>query len=126
MAEHSKPTWKRIGCAGMASAAAVTMGLSVHHEVQLTATFLAPGQTALQTSLYRQQQCIYRAVRDEVPKGATVYITSPPNAVPTERLSEVSTLWAVLEANPAAARWMLSLVPASGHCGGQEVEVHPR
>lgn len=126
MVERSQRNRKRIGCAGMAAAAALTVGLSVHHEIQLTAGLLAPGQVALQTGLYRQQQCIYQAVRDDVPKGAAVYITSPPLAVPTERLSEVSTLWAVLEAKPAAARWRLSLVPAPGHCGGSEVEAHRR
>jgi hypothetical protein len=124
MARYSQRHWKRLGCAGIAVAAGVTVGLSVHHEVQLTAALVNPGQIAGQTASYRQQQCIFLAIRSEVPKGATAYITSQYALPPTERLSELSTPWVVLTDNPAAARWTLSLVSAPGHCGGLELEVH--
>lgn len=124
MAEHSQRIWKRAGCAGIVIAAGVTVGLSVHHEVGLTAAILAPGQLEGQTASYWQQECIYHALRAEVPKGAAVYITSPTATPYNQRLSELSTPWAVLEMNRADARWTLSLVPVRGHCEGLELEVH--
>jgi hypothetical protein len=126
MGERLPRAARRAGAAGIVAAAALTVGLSVHHEAQLTAAALTPQQIADQTAAYRQEECLYHAIRSQVPEGAAVYITSPPAAPPTERLSELSTLWAVLEAKPAAARWTLSLVTARGHCGGVALEVHRR
>jgi hypothetical protein len=123
MGERLQRAGKRADAAWIAAAAVVALGLSVHHEVQLTAAALTPGQITSQTAAYRQEECLYRAIRSQVPKGAAVYITSPPAAPPTERLSELSTLWADLKANRAAARWTLTLVSARGHCDGEALEV---
>lgn len=124
MGERLQRAGKRADAAWIAAAAAVTLGLSVHHEVQLTAAVLTPGQIASQTAAYRQEECLYRAIRSEVPKGADVYITSASAAPSTERLSELSTLWAGLKPNRAGARWTLTLVSARGHCDGVALEVH--
>jgi hypothetical protein len=143
MGERSRQAGKLIVCAGIVTAAAVTLGLSVHHDLQTTAAALKPASVKQQTALLRQEECLYQAIRAEVPKGAPVYVTSP-TFQPTQRLAELSTLWAVPQASLAASRWRLSLVPAHGHsitrftvtgnhfdpahgqCGGITLEVRRR
>jgi hypothetical protein len=122
MSERSRKVAKRIGCIAIASAAAVTIGLSVHHDLQITATVLRPAAVRLQTAVFRQEECLYHAIRSEVPKGATVYVNSPRWQY-TQRLAELSTPWAVPQPTLATARWQLSLVPAAGHCSGLALEV---
>jgi hypothetical protein len=107
-------------------AAAVTLGLSVHHELQTTAAFLRPGSVNSAAVAYRQEECIYRAIRSELPKGAAVYIDDP---VHVQRLAELSTLWAVPQPTPATARWTISLVRGfhlPGDCFGLVLEVRRR
>lgn len=122
MGERSGRAGKRIGCAAIVAAAGVALGLSVHHDVQFTASVTKPQWIAEQTASLQQEECIYRAIRAQVPKGAAVYVTSS-RAEPTQRLAELSTLWAVPQANIANAQWRLSLVPARGHCSGLALEV---
>jgi hypothetical protein len=122
MSERSGQIGKRIGCVAIVAAAAVTLGLSVHHDVQFTASVTTPKWIAEQSVKLRQETCIYHAIRAQVPKGAAVYVISP-DYHPTQRLSELSTLWAVPQANLADAQWRLSLVPAHGHCDGLALEV---
>ena len=122
MGERSRQVGKRIGCAAIVAAGAVTLGLSVHHDLQLTAGVTTPQWIAEQSAQLRQEECIYHAIRSQVPKGAAVYVTSP-DYQPTQRLAELSTLWAVPQASLATAQWRLSLVPAHGHCSGLALEV---
>ncbi len=111
----------RIGCAAIVSAAAVMLGLSVHHGLQLNEAQVSPGAIKAWTKFDRQEECIYHAIRSELPKGATVYIDDHV-VYDAQRLAELSTLWAVPQASAAAARWTLSLVP--GHaCSGLSLEV---
>jgi hypothetical protein len=123
---------KRIGCAVIVSAAGVALGFSVHHGLQTTTAFLRPGSIRRAVVADRQEECIYRAIRSELPKGAAVYINDP---VHVQRLAELSTLWAVPQPSPATARWTISLVPRSSrvpgspvrsHCDGLALEVRPR
>lgn len=72
------------------AAAAVTLGLSVHHDLQFTATKDRPSEIAGDTASFRQEECVYRAIRSEVPKGADVYVTSA-KWQHTQRLAELST-----------------------------------
>lgn len=122
MGERSWRAGKRIGCAAIVTAAGVALGLSVHHDVQLTTSVMTPQSISEQTAELQQEECIYHAIRAQVPKGAAVYVTSP-DLFATQRLAELSTLWAVPQANIANARWRLSLVPARGHCSGLALEV---
>jgi hypothetical protein len=114
MGERSRRIGKRIGCVGIISAAAVTLGLSVHHDLQLTAGTLTPTLVEQQTAALRQEECLYQAIRLLVPKDARVYVDAP-RFQPTQRLAELSTLWAVPEASLANAQYRLSLVPARGY-----------
>jgi hypothetical protein len=114
MGERSGRAGKRIGCAGIIAAAAVTLGLSVHHDLQVTAAALTPASIEQQTAALHQEECVYQAIRLLVPKGATVYVQAP-RFQPTQRLAELSTLWAVPQASLANAQYRLSLVPARGY-----------
>lgn len=122
MGEGSGRAGKRIGAAAIVAAAGVALGLIVHHDVQFTASVTTPQWIAEQTVKLRQEDCIYNAIRAQVPKGADVYVTSA-NYQPTQRLAELSTLWAVPQASIASAQWRLSLVPARGHCDGLALKV---
>ena len=98
------------------------LGLSVHHDAQFTASVTTPQAIASQAALVGQEECIYDAIKAAVPQGAKVYVITA-NFHPTQRLSELSTLWAVPQANIANAQWRLTLVPARGHCDGEELKV---
>ncbi len=130
---------KLIGCAVVAAAAAVTLGLSVVHDLRATASIERPSWVHPATAAYRQEKCIYHAIRSRLPQGATVFIGVPPVSsrnAPRQpalsvlwaetRLAELSTLWAVPQPTPATARWMVSLVPEPGHCSGLALEVRRR
>jgi hypothetical protein len=101
---------KRVGCALIVSAAGVALGFSVHHGLQTTTAILRPGSIRSAVVADRREECIYRAIRSDLPRGAAVYINDP---VHVQRLSELSTLWAVPQVSPATARWTISLVPSS-------------
>lgn len=119
---RSRKVGKRVCCAGIAAAAAVTLGLSVQHGLQHTATIDQRPEVTAQTTLFRQEECLYHAIRSEVPKGAAVYVNSA-DWHHTQRLAELSTLWAVPRPTLATAQWRLSLVPARGHCAGLALKV---
>jgi hypothetical protein len=101
---------RRISCAVIVAAAGVALGFSVHHGLQTTSAFLRPGSIRSAVVADQREECIYRAIRSELPRGAAVYINDP---VHVQRLSELSTLWAVPQVSPATARWTISLVPSS-------------
>lgn len=122
MGERPWHTGKRAGCAAIVIAAVVTLGLSVRHDVQFTAKVTTSQWVAAQDAALRQEECIYNAIRSGVPKGAAVYVDNAHRAN-TQRLYELSTLWAVPQASPATARWMLSLVRANGPCSGLALQV---
>jgi hypothetical protein len=114
MGERARRAGKRIGCVAIISAAAVTAGLSVHHDLQFVSEDLAPASVLAQTAALHQEECIYKAIRLLVPEGASVYLQANKWTV-TQRLSELSTGWAVPDAKLAGAQFTMSLVPASGH-----------
>lgn len=142
MSGHSGLLGKRIACAAIVIAAGVGLGLSVHHDVQFTGSVTTTEQIKAEDAAMRQEECLYSAIRLKVPKGATVY-TVAPRFQPTQRLAELSTLWAVPVANIADAQYRLTLVPprgtrvspafpltraaadpAKGRCSGLTLEVH--
>lgn len=120
-------TWCRVaertGCAVIVCAAGLALGLSAHHGLQTTAALLRPETIRNAVIADRQEECIYRAIRSDLPEGAAVYIS---DANQVQRLAELSTLWAVPKPSPAAARWTISLVSGSavaGHCFGLALRV---
>jgi hypothetical protein len=108
------PAWRdagrRIGCAVIVAAAGVSLGLSVHHGLRTTTALLRPGAIRRSIVADRQEQCIYRGIRSELPRGAAVYINDP---VHIQRLAELSALWTVPQPSRATARWIVALVPTS-------------
>jgi hypothetical protein len=113
MSGRSERVGKRIGCAAIVVAAVAGLGWSVRHDVQFTRSATATAFVAQTNAQMRQEECVYSAIRLLVPKGATVYVSAP-QFQPTQRLAELSTLWAVPEADIADAQYRLSLVPPKG------------
>jgi hypothetical protein len=112
---------RRIGAALIVGAAATALGLSVHHGVQVTAAAVAPASIAEWTTFDSQQACLYRAIRSELPKGASVYIADPGH-FDAQRLAELSTQWAVPQPGLATSQWVISV--DRGHaCSGISLRV---
>jgi len=120
---------RRIGCALIVAVAGVALGLSIHHGLQTTTALLRPRSVRQSLVADRQEECIYRAIRSDLPQGAAVYIN---DQVHIQRLAELSTLWAVPQPSRATARWTIALVPdssgvpashARGRCYGLALEV---
>jgi hypothetical protein len=114
---------KLVCCALIASVAAGTIGLAVHHDVETTSAVLKPSSLALAIHLNTQELCFYHLIRKELPKGATIYVG---NTAPAQiqRLAELSTLWTVPQQTAATAEWEIFLYHASG-CSGLGLIVRP-
>jgi hypothetical protein len=125
MGDRSKRFGKRVVCAGIIAAAAVSLGFSVRHGVAFTANFGAPANVQAWTLDLRQQECIYQAIRKQVPEGVTAYVHGPTHAL-TWKLATMSTPWLIpQEASPPTAPWRLSLVYVRPRtqCLGLELKV---
>lgn len=125
MGDRPKRTGKRIGGAGILAIAAVSLGLSVRHGVQFTANFVAPANIQSSAISTRQLECVFQAIRKQVPEGVTAYVHGPTHTL-TWRMAELSTPWLVpQEASPPTAPWRLSLVYVSPHsqCHGLALKV---
>jgi hypothetical protein len=113
MSGRAERAGKRIGCAAIVAAAGVGLGLSVHHDVQLTDFVTTTKFMTGANAQLRQAECVFGAIRLNVPEGATVYITNP-RGQPLDHLVEWSTPWAVPVTNIADAQYRLTLVPPHG------------
>jgi hypothetical protein len=127
MGDRPKRIAKRIGCAGIVAAAAVSLGLGVHHGVAFTTSFLAPKSAGYWNIYTRQQlECVFRDIRKQVPQGVTAYVHGPDNTL-TFRMAELSTPWLEpQESSPSTAQWRLFLVyvPPRTQCHGLELEAY--
>jgi hypothetical protein len=106
-------TGRRVICGLLAAIAAVTVGLGVRQDLQLNSGLVTPTVMAIVAGGNKQEMCLFHDFRHELPKGATFYDPGE-NVAHFQRLAELSTLWAVPEQNPAAARWRVAIVP--GNC----------
>ncbi len=111
---------KRIACAVIFCGVAVPIGIKTNYDIQTTDNFLTPASIHYAAHEHRQQTCIYDEIRQKLPEGARIYVSSP-DAAFTQRLAELSTLWAVPQQNRATARYLVSI--KRGDCYGVTVEV---
>ncbi len=111
---------KRIACAVIFCGVGVPIGIKANYDVQTTDNFLTPASIHYAAHDHRQQVCIYDAIRKKLPEGARIYVNSPDVAF-TQRLAELSTLWAVPQQNRATAKYLVSI--QRGDCYGVTVEV---
>jgi hypothetical protein len=111
---------RRLGCVLIAAVATVTLGLGIHQDLQLNASLLTPASVNASAGAARQDMCLFRALRHELPKGAAFYDAGA-NGADYQRLAELATLWAVPEQSPRAARWRVVVVP--GHCASIGLKV---
>lgn len=99
---------KRVACAVIACAGAVTLATSVHTEVHQSKLYTGPVWTSEYTRAYVLEECLYHAIRSAVPEGARVYVRNP-DAGRAQQLAELSTLWAVPQTDLTRARWALTI-----------------
>jgi hypothetical protein len=99
---------KIVACAAIAGIGGAAFGFCVNHLILLSDQIQTPAARALDFASYRQEVCLFRAIRADVPRGAAVYVES--DSTPhTQRLAEYSTGWAVPKEHQDAAQWLLSI-----------------
>jgi hypothetical protein len=99
---------KVVACAAIAGIGGAAFGLYINHLVMVSDKIRSPAAQALDSAAYRQEVCFFRAIREDVPRGAAVYVQSP-SQPHTQRLSEYSTGWAVPKKYRADAQWVVSI-----------------
>jgi hypothetical protein len=116
---------KYVACAVIIAVAAVTCGWKAHDDLAITSSLLTPRSEAASNLNDRQWQCIYRSIRAEVPKGASVYIGPSDGELYSQRLSELSTSWAAPVSTRSVARLSLDItrVPDDRRCEGMKLKV---
>jgi hypothetical protein len=112
-------TAKRAASAVIAIAAIAALAVGAHRDAQVIEMFNKPQAVHQQTTNVLAEQCLYQAIRSQVPKGAPVYTA---DGYYTQRLAELSTLWAVPVPTLAQARYQLAVVPG-GQCYGLALKV---
>jgi hypothetical protein len=116
-------------CAAIIAAAAVACGRKAYTDLTTTANILAPQSVADSNLTNGAWQCIYRSIRADVPEGAPVYIDIRTSDLYfLQRLTEMTTPWAVPVPRMSAARLVLSVSRGAGHgnCSGLELAVRHR
>lgn len=111
---------KRVLCAVILCGAAVPVGVRVGDDVQATDSLVAPAWIQSVAHADRQDLCIYNLIRREVPRGAPIYVNSSDVAY-SQRLAELSTLWAIPQRTQATAKYLVFIYP--GDCYGVSVGV---
>jgi hypothetical protein len=95
-------------CAAIAGIGGATFGFGINHLVQRSDQIRSPAAVMQASGTYQQEVCIFNAIRSDVPEGAAVYVSSS-DVSHTQRLAELSTLWAVPKEQRAAAQWVLTI-----------------
>lgn len=99
---------KIVACAAIAGIGGAAFGFCVNRLVLLSHNIQTPAARALDFGTYRQEVCLFRAIRTDVPRGAAVYVESA-SEPHSQRLSEYSTGWAVPKVHQADAQWLLTI-----------------
>ena len=98
----------QLGAVIVAIVSVTYLGASVALSSRTTASLTTSAAYAAQTGAYRQAVCLNKAVRQVVPKGATVFIGRNDNGYLTDQLAIELASWAPLSASPGAAKWAVS------------------
>jgi hypothetical protein len=114
---------KRVACVGLIAVAAVTLGIKIRHDRQITRHVTESAFVRQGVTMTDQWQCIYREIRAAVPEGSRVDVTYPANLAYFSRMVELSTGWAVPVAKPSDAQWRLFIYRTHGYCSGLAVAV---
>lgn len=99
---------KVVACAAIAGIGGAAFGVGIHRAVQVNDQLKSPANVTYADAAYRQELCFFRAIRSDVPRGAAVYVNGPDTAH-TQRLAELSTLWAVPKEFRSAAQWTVTI-----------------
>lgn len=96
---------KWLGCAAIAVTAAVMLYLTVDHGLRETRSFESPSAVRAATADFRLEQCDYLVIREDVPKGARVFV---PGYQLEVRMVDLQTMWSIPVAQPDQAQYILS------------------
>jgi hypothetical protein len=99
---------KIAACAAIAGIGGAAFGFGINRLVQLSDQMQSPAALTVTYGTYRQELCLFHAIRSDVPEGAAVYVIGP-DPSHSQRLAEWSTAWAVPKEHEAAARWVLTI-----------------
>lgn len=99
---------KITACAAIAGIGGAAFGFGVNHLVGLSDQIQSPAALTQVYGTYRQEVCIFHAIRADVPEGAAVYVISS-NTAHSQRLAELSTLWAAPKEQRTAAQWVMTI-----------------
>ncbi len=108
----------------IAATVAVMFALCLHRGFDITAFERSATSVDRWSSFNQREECIYAAIRSELPRGATVFIYD--RAVTyRQELTELSTLWAIPRRPRTTAQWMMTLVRGQ-ECVDVTLKVHRR
>lgn len=97
---------RRVACAAIAVAAVVMCGLTVEHGFKETISFQRPAAVQAAAKSLRTWECTYRVIREDVPKGARVFVADYWQHAGV-RLTDLQTGWSIPEAYPGPAQYQL-------------------
>jgi len=112
---------RRVLTVAVALVSAITLGAAAMSSISTTRALGTAGADAAGAAADHQLQCIAAAVRRGVPRGALVDVGKGTTQL-SQMVADAATLWAVPTADPARARWHLTLVPGTG-CDGLRLDV---
>jgi hypothetical protein len=113
----------RLASALVIITAIATFALSTHNEVQLTAGILNAQAVRAANQFEALTECVYLAIRAEVPRGASIYVDSA-NRFTYQQIVETSTLWATPRIRLARAQYEVNLDKTpGGRCDGRALAV---
>ena len=102
-----------------AALAATVLGAAVVRGFATTSAETRSHDIAVWRSFADQEECIYHSIRASVPKGAKVFVVGA-SRPQVQMLAELSTGWAVPQAQVRSAEWTIGVV-AGQLCGGLEL-----
>ncbi len=117
---------KSIVCAAIIAVAGVACGWKAYTDLSITANLLRSRSVADSNLNNGAWQCIYRSIRAAVPEGSRVYINiNTSDALFLQRLTEMTTPWAMPVPRMSGARLVLSIsrAPGDDYCSGLELGV---
>lgn len=115
------PVLIRIIICGIAVSA---LGISLGHGIRVTSGERSASTAAAWATTDAQESCLYRAIRQQLPKGARIFVGD--NSAPTaDLLAELSVSWANPQVTRSTARWLVSVVQGPA-CSGVSLRVRRR
>jgi hypothetical protein len=106
-ADSGRRRARQLACAVIAVATIVMCGLTLDHGIRETASFQTSPKIEGAARGYQLEECTYRVIREDVPKGARVFVSDYWQHDGT-RLTDLQTLWSFPVAYIRQAQYILA------------------